>query len=81
MRMFPEFCNDGDLWLRRGICGLRELRSGPCFDRGAASEAANVDGLDDELEWKSRELETGHRAEGVRLARKVSARTAPQAPQ
>ena len=38
-----------------------------------AWEAAYFDGLDDELEWRSRELETGHRAEGVRLARKVSA--------
>jgi hypothetical protein len=35
-------------------------------------EAAYVDGLDDEMEWRSPEFETSHHTEGMRLARSVS---------
>ena len=74
VRMFPEFSNDGALWYAVGSVDYDSSGLDPVLIAELrAWEAAYFDGLDDELEWRSRELETSHRIEGVRLARKVSA--------
>ena len=73
VRMFPEYGNDGVLWYAGGASYEGSGLDPALITELRAWEAAYFDGLEDELEWRSRALEKAHRAEGVRLARKVAA--------
>jgi hypothetical protein len=70
--MFPEPYNDGVLWYAGGVNYEASGLDPALIAELRVWEAAYFDGLDNEMEWRSRELETSHHAEGLRLARNVS---------
>jgi len=57
VRMFPEYCHDGALWYAGAGVSYESCGLDPALVADLrAWEAAYFDGLDDELEWRSREL-------------------------
>ena len=72
VRMFPD-CAGTVLWYGGGPVGYEDahLPAGLVADL-QAWEASYEDGLDDEMEWRSRDLEKAHAVRGAELARRVA---------
>ena len=72
VRMFPDYAGTV-LWYGGGPVDYEDahLPGGLVADL-EAWEALYYDGLDDEMEWRSRDLEKAHAAQGAELARRVA---------
>jgi hypothetical protein len=72
VRMFPDFAGTV-LWYGGGPVDYDDahLPAGLVADL-EAWEASYYDGLDDEMDWRSRNLEKAHAAQGAELARRVA---------
>jgi hypothetical protein len=72
VRMFPDYAGTV-LWYGDGPVDYEDAHLPARLVADLeAWEASYYDGLDDEMEWRSRDLEMGHAARGAELARRVA---------